>query len=266
MKEKFTLIVIFFLVTGIAFAQVPTAADKIQNVGVFTQLGTKVDLGIQVTDSEGNLKSIKDFILPEKPFILMPVFYRCPGLCGITIQSSIAMINELTLKLGEDFSILTFSFNSKEGPELAKAKAASVYEKLNDPEAAKKGWHFAVATQENIDKLLSSLQYKLVPDGDDFAHPSAFFVLSSDGIISQYFTGVNFPAWDVKLSLVDASNGKIGNLLHQAALFCFRFDTLKGKYTLAAMKTMKIGGIITLIGVISFWICLVRRKKTALLS
>lgn len=255
------LFLLIFLILPQSFAQVPTAADKIQNVGVFTTLGSKVDLNTTFTDSEGVTRPIRDFYLPEKPLVIMPVYYECPSLCGITIQSAIALINDLEAKLGEDFNILTVSFNPREAPKLAKRKSETIFKELKDPEAAKKGWHFAVGTQENINTLLGQLSYKLEVDGDDFSHPSAIFVLSPDGTISQFFTGVNFPVWDVKLSLVDASKGKVGNLLHQAALFCFQFDPIKGKYTMTAMKAMRVAGILTLVGIFIIWLCLVTKRK-----
>lgn len=250
-----------FLILPQAHTQVPTAADKIQNVGVFTELGSKVDLDTQFTDSEGVLKSIKDFYLPEKPLIIMPVYYECPSLCGITIQSAIALINDLEAKLGEDFSILTVSFSPRETPKLAKRKSETVFKELKDPEAAKKGWHFTVGTEENIDKLLNQLAYKLQADGDDYSHASAIFVLSPDGKISQFFTGVNFPVWDVKLSLVDASKGKVGTLLHQAALFCFQFDPIRGKYTMTAMTAMRVVGVLTLIAMFVGWLVLMVKRR-----
>lgn len=258
MLRYYLFIVISF---SFVYGGVPTAAEKISDVGLTTVLGTQVSLDTKVFSSDGKEKTIKDYIIPGKPLILMPVYYRCPGLCGITLQSGISLINDLKAELGKDFSLLTFSFNSSESPELAKGKAESVFEKVTDEKAAKDGWHFVTAPQESIDKLLSEIGFKLTKEGDDFSHVSAIFILTPEGKISQYFSGVMFPPWDVKLSLVDASAGKVGNLLHQAVLYCFQFDPQKGKYTLAAWRVMQIGGVLTLI-VMTLGFLVLRRKHS----
>lgn len=255
---------LFFLLIfyNLAFAGVPTAADKISDVGLTTVLGSQVSLDTKVFSGDGQEKTVKDFVIPGKPLILMPVYYRCPGLCGITLQSGIALVNDIKAELGKDYSILTFSFNATEPPELAKGKAETIHAKVNNIEAAKKGWHFVTAPQESIDKLLSEVGFKLTKEGEDFAHASAIFVLTPEGTISQYFSGVMFPPWDVKLSLVDASDGKVGSLLHQAVLYCFKFDPLTGKYTLAAWRTMQVGGVITLI-LMALGFLVLRRKHSS---
>ncbi len=241
------LFVFLLFICSIAYAGVPTAADKISDVGLSTILGSQVSLDTKVFSSDGQEKTLKDYIIPGKPLILMPVYYRCPGLCGITLQSGIALVNDIKAELGKDYSILTFSFNSTEPPELAKGKADTIIAKVNNEDAAKKGWHFVTAPQESIDNLLNQIGFKLTKEGEEFSHASAIFVLTPEGKISQYFSGVMFPPWDVKLSLVDASDGKVGNLLHQAVLYCFQFDPISGKYTLAAWRTMQVGGVLTLI-------------------
>lgn len=247
---------------SLAFAGVPTAADKISDVGLTTVLGSQVSIDTKVFSGDGEEKTVKDFIIPGKPLILMPVYYRCPGLCGITLQSGIALVNDIKAELGKDYSILTFSFNATEPPELAKGKAETIISKVNNEDAARKGWHFVTAPQESIDKLLSEIGFKMTKEGEDFAHASAIFVLTPEGNISQYFSGVMFPPWDVKLSLVDASDGKVGSLLHQAVLYCFKFDPLTGKYTLAAWRTMQVGGVITLI-LMALGFVVLRRKHSS---
>jgi protein SCO1 len=97
---------------------------------------------------------------------------------------------------------------------------------------------------------MKSLGFRYRRDGADFAHTSAIFVLSKEGQLSQYFTGIEFPEWDVKLAVVDASNGRVGTMIDHILLYCFRFDPTKGKYTWAALGFMRVVASVTLIGLV----------------
>lgn len=238
-----------------------TAGDKIQDISITPVLGSSINLDLKFVDEKGNDVKLRDFLATDKPIILAPVYYRCPSLCGVVTQGTIALVNDLQVTLGDEYNIVFVSFNPLETPEVASAKSKSVYKALKNPEAGVKGWRFLTGKQEEIASLLQSLQFRVKKDGDEYVHASAIFIITPEGKISQYFTGVLYPPFDVKLSLVEASHGKIGNILHQAMLYCFSFDPLKGKYTLAAYTTMRVGGILTLIGIFVLWYVMTRKKS-----
>jgi protein SCO1/2 len=234
------------------------------DVGVFTVLGTKVDLTRRFTDHTGKVGALADFVSPDVPVLVVPVYYRCPRLCGLVLDGVIALLNELPLLLGKELTVLAISINPTEKSE----EGAEVREKFLARLTTKQGadsnaLRFLVGSEESVRGVMGELGFKFLPDGDDFAHSAAVMILTPQGEISQYFTGISFSAWDVRLALVEASNGRIGNAIDHFLLYCFRFDSLKGKYTWAVTSVLRIGGVVTLLclGAV-VWFAARRKRRT----
>jgi protein SCO1/2 len=216
-------------------------------MGVDTKQGDKIDLNLLFTTSEGKKVRLSDLLIPNRPFIITPVYYDCPHLCGFFLNGALEAFNNLGLKIGDDFSVITVSFDTSETPIDATKKGTPFRERYHDTSLGRKGWHFLVGDPSNVDPLMKSIGFNYLPDQGEFAHSAVMVILSPEGVISQYFTGVTFNVSDVKLAVVDASKGRIGSLLDHAMLFCFRFDPYKGKYTLAASLFLRLGVILTVI-------------------
>jgi len=232
-----------------------------QQVGVFTELGRKVDLSQEFRGVSGESKALRDFIAPGKPVVIAPVYYKCPRLCGLLLDGLYNLLNEIPLELGRDFSVLVVGFDPSETP----ADAQQVMSKFNARlvgAAARNASaiHYVVGGADQVNRLMSDLGFKFVRDGADFAHSAALMILTPSGEISQYFTGIMFPPWDVRLSLVEASHGGIGTAVDHLLLYCFRFDPLQGKYTWAVVGLLRIGGALTLVGLGIIYLLFGRRK------
>jgi protein SCO1/2 len=167
----------------------------------------------------------------------------------------------MNLVLGEDYRVITVSFNPKDDAEDARRTADRFRKKLLPSVGNKSGWIFLSGDQQNIVPLMKDLGFLYKEDKGEFAHTAAIFVLTPSGVISQHFTGISFPFRDVRLALVEASQGKVGTLLDQALLFCFRFDPSQGKYTWAAFNVVRAGAVITLLLIIGLFFSLRRREK-----
>jgi protein SCO1/2 len=220
-----------------------------RDVGIFTQLGAQIDLSREFTDTDGVTKPLKDFALPGKPIVIAPVYYKCPRLCGLLLSGVYDLLNELPLKLSEDYSVLVVGFDPTETP----ADAKKVMDKFNprlfgDAQGGSGAIKYLTGSDANVSALMSELGFKFMKDGEDFAHSAAVMILTSSGQISQYFTGIMFPQWDVRLSLVEASKGVVGTAIDHFLLYCFRFDAVKGRYTWAVLALLRVGGALTLIG------------------
>jgi len=223
-------------------------------VGVFTKLGTRVNLNREFTDSSGKVATLKDFMQPGKPVIIVPVYYRCPRLCGLVLDGVIALLNNLPLSLGKEYSVLAVSFNPVERSDEANETREKFRGRVTG--SALEGYDsfkFLVGNAVNVRDLMEELGFKFLPDGEDFAHSAAVMILTPTGEISQYFTGIEFSPWDVRLSLVEASSGGVGTAIDHLLLYCFRFDSLKGKYTWAVVGLLRIGGVLTLLGLVAVY-------------
>lgn len=243
-----TLVSLSILVAPQASAlEDPGAA--LQEVGVDTsRLGQKLDLSVKFTDQSGETRTLGDMLSSGKPLIVTPVYYHCPRLCGFFLGGFVKLLGELQLELGRDFEIATISFDHEEGVELAAERAAEYRKQLVGSQArTPDAWKFYVGSKPDVTTLMSQLGFRYSPDGGEFAHTAAFIILTPQGEISQYFTGIDFSAWDVKLAMVDASRGAIGSAIDHFLLFCFRFDPTKGKYTWAAFNIMRSGVIFSVL-------------------
>jgi protein SCO1/2 len=260
---------LFALVTAIVAAW-PLCAYGIERpeevlnkeVGVYTQLGTKVDLSRVFTDREGQRKPLKDFALADKPILVVPVYYKCPRMCGLILDGVVNLLNELTLELGRDFSVLVVSFDPLE----TAADAADAWGKFNerligDAAFGREAFRFLVGSDDNVVGLMRELGFKYLREGKDFAHSAAVMILTPTGEISQYFTGIQFSPWDVRLSLIEASQGKIGSAMDHFLLYCFRFDPLQGKYTWAVKGVLRVGGALTLLGLALMYFFFARKRS-----
>lgn len=228
--------------------------SELQGVGVDEHLGAKIDLGLEFTDENGNLVSLGSFFHdPSKPVLMAMVYYSCPSLCNHHLNGLTTQLKNLKWTSGRDFQIVAVSMNHEETPDLAQAKKLNYLKEYGRPDG-EAGWHFLVGSKENIAKLAGQLGFKFqwLEEKKQFAHAAVAYVLTPEGKISRYLHGVMPEQNTIRMSLLEASNGKIGSMVEKVLMFCFEFDPKKGKYTLYAWNIMRIGAIlmVLLLGVL----------------
>ncbi|MCB0311503.1 MAG: SCO family protein [Bdellovibrionales bacterium] len=235
-------------------AAIEKPGEELVATKLTTVLGNKVDLGLQFTTSAGEKVKLSELLTDRKPLVIVPVYYKCPRLCGLLLDGVTRALPELSLVLGKEYQVLTISFDSSETSDLAAKRAEHYRGRLPEEIGDKEGWRFLVGDEANVSALMKQIGFNYERDKDDFVHTAVLMVLTPHGEISQYFTGIDFPAWDLRMALVDAAKGSIGNMLDHVYLFCFRFDPTKGKYTWAAFNIMRLGGVLTLsfLGILVF--------------
>ena len=266
---KFLIQTIFFVLSALytlRFVQGIERPETVidQEVGIFTQLGSQVDLNLKFINLKGEKKPLSEHLLPGKPTILIPVYYKCPRLCGLVMDGLLDSLNKINLKLGVDFGVIAVSFNPLDKPEDAKQVGDRALTKLNDVSlGAKESFLFLTGEEIEIRPLMNQVGFKYLKDGDDFAHSAAIMILTPQGKISQYFTGIEFSSWDLRLALIDASMGAVGSAIDHLLLYCFRFDPLQGKYTWAVIGILRIGGVLTLLGLGSIYLFFIVRSKNS---
>ena len=251
------LMTVIFTVTAQALEK---PAEELKEAGIDYALGNQIDLDLQFTDITGKKVQLKD-LTKGKPSIFIPVYYHCPRLCGLVLKGAEKMLQGLNLEEGEEYNVVTFSFDPTNTPEMAAKRAAQYKTALGKTAVESPHWSFLTGQKPQIDALLGQLGFKVKKDNKDYAHTGAIILLTAEGKISQYFTGIEFSPWDVKLALIEASQGQIGSALDHVLLFCFRFDPTKGKYTWAAFSVMRVGGAITLLLLIGLFWNLMHQEK-----
>jgi protein SCO1/2 len=218
---------------------------ELKSVGVEEHLGQQLDLDQTFTNELGQTVPLRQYFNAEKPVLMAMVYYTCPALCNFHLNGLTEAMKNLKWTSGKDFELVAVSMNSAETPDLAQKKKDN-YLKVYGRHEGDSGWHFLVGNQANVKHLADQLgfHFNWMPDKKQFAHASVTYVLTPEGKISRYLHGIEIDPNTLKLSLLEASNGKIGSVIEQALMFCFQFDPQKSKYTLAAWNVMRIGGLV----------------------
>jgi len=219
----------------------------VENVDVDEKLGDHIDLSLKFNAADGREVALSELIDGSLPTVITPVYYSCPGLCTLVLNGVQQLVNASDLRLGEQYQIISVSFNTEDTVELAAKKAKNYYRAVSEPELAAKHWHFLTGSPENVNKLMDQIGFRYKRVGDEFSHPSVLALISPDGLITRYLYGVNYPVKDFRLSMVEASNGTVGSTLDKVLIYCFRYDPLAGKYVPYAWGIMRLGALLTLV-------------------
>jgi protein SCO1/2 len=220
-------------------------------VGITQRINDLVPLDLTFHDETGRTVRLGDFFT-NRPVVLVPAYFRCPQLCTQVLNGVVEGLRGVSLA-GKDFEVVVVSFDARETPELAAAKKANYLEKYGRP-GAEASWHFLTGEQPSIDRLLDAIGYRVRYDQklDQFAHGSGIVLLTPKGRVSRYFFGISFPSRDLRLGLVEASQGHVGSVVDQMLLYCYHYDPATGRYAATAMGLVRLGGALTVLALAGF--------------
>ncbi len=235
----------------------------LREVGFDQRLGEAVPLDLHFRDEAGKSVRLGDYF-GEKPVVLALVYYECPMLCTLTLNGLVSALGVLTFDVGKEFEVVTVSFEPKETPEMAAAKKATYLARYKRKGAAE-GWHFLTGDEEAIHALTAAVGFRYAWDErtQQYAHPAGIMVLTPDGRMARYLYGIEYAPKDLRFSLIEASEGKVGTAVDQVVLFCYHYDPQTGKYGAAIMRLLRVAGLLTMAGLGSFMLVMWRRDRKA---
>jgi protein SCO1/2 len=241
-------------------AEEPIPAE-LSGIGVQEHLGEMVDRTLEFTDHRGQQVHLDDYFHDGKPVLLTLNYYECPSLCNLQLNGLTEGLRATGWKVGKQFRIVTVSINPRETPALADAKRKSYLDLLGQPEA---DWSFLVGSERNIQALASQVgfQYRYDPLQQQYAHALAIMMLAPDGMVARYLYGMDYPAWDLKFGLMEASHGRVGSPAEKLILSCFHYDPTTRGYGPFAMGIMRLGAVLMLLVMAIAGASLWRRDKT----
>jgi protein SCO1/2 len=259
MTRRFALVVLSLALTSPAFAQLGPAPpppgsgspEVLEKLGFDQNLGGKVDLDLAFRDEDGKAVRLGDY-LGERPVVLSLVYYECPMLCTISLNGLARALKVLSFVPGQEFEVLTVSFDPAETPDLAAAKKKAYVSQLERPEGAR-GWHFLTGDAASVEALTDTVGFRYAWDEatKQWAHPAGIVVLAPDGTITHYLFGVEYSPKDMRLALVDAAEGRLGNPVDQILLYCYQYDPSRGRYSASILNIVRLGGLLTVVGMIA---------------
>ena len=236
---------------GIMSPPANSRPPRLENVGIEQHLDAQVPPDLTFRDDTGKIVKLGDYY-GHKPLILNLVYYNCTMLCGEALAGLASAMRLVKFDVGNEFELITVSFDPRETPEMAAAKKKDYVGRYGRANAAA-GWHFLTGQPDSINALTKAVgfEYQYDPKSNQYAHATAIMVLTPQGRISRYFYGVDFPPKDLRMGLVEASQGKIGNAVDAVLLYCYHYNPETGKYgamvanilRLAAAATILIMGI-----------------------
>lgn len=224
--------------------------EEVRGVDVVPRLGERVPLDLPLTDSTGKTVTLGAYFNQDKPVVLALVYYNCPMICPLVLTRLQERLNAVPYTVGDDFNVVVVSFDPTNTTAMAaEAKATYLlgYNKPRTP-SVEAGWTFHTATASDARVLAEAVgfRYRYIEESGQYAHPSVLTVLTSDGRVSRYVSGLEPEPNDLRLALLEASEGKIAQGLGDFFLHrCFIWDPKTGKYTLHAWRLMQMGALLT---------------------
>lgn len=242
----------------------PAAQQQIpllKDVGIDQHLNGQVPLDLAFMDENGRDVKLGS-LFNGKPVLLALVYYQCPMLCSEVLNGTAGALETMKFDASKDFNVIVVSFDPSDTPAQAidkKQDFLTRYRRAND----ESGIHFLTGRHEEIAALTKAVGFKYVwdPEINQFAHAAAITILTPEGRISRYLYGIEYSPRDLELALVEASANKIGTAVDQALLFCYHYDPETGKYGVAIMNLVRLGGLLTLAAVGLFIGLTVRRER-----
>lgn len=223
-------------------------------------VNAQLPLNVSLMDETGKTVQLGQYF-GTKPVILIFAYYNCTMLCNLALSDLAQNLKGLKSSAGDEFEVLTISFNTAETSQMALEKKADYMKIYARPEAAD-GWHFLVGQQEAIDRLTETagFHYQYDPVSGEYAHPTGVIVLSPVGKIMRYIFGIDYKATDLRLALLDANSQKTASPIDQVFLLCYHYDPLTGKYDIAINNIIRVLGSGTAIALAALILWLSKRS------
>ena len=244
--------------TGAPAGEMPA---QLRDVGFDQNLNEMLPLDVEFTDEHGRTVRIGDYF-GKRPVVLSFVYYGCPMLCLQSLSSLGATLGVLSENPGEDFEVVSVSIDFRETPALALEKKAHYVERSGKPSIAE-GWHYLTGTDASIKRLTKAAGFRYVWDESlqQFAHPAGIVVATPEGRVSRYLFGIDYGPRDLRLAVLDASEGTISSPLQKVLLYCYHYDLATGRYSLAIMRVVQVAGAATVFSLGTLIFVWTRRER-----
>lgn len=258
------------LLPGSVYAQLnDSVPSEVQGVGVEQKPGSQLPLATKIVDANGRELRLAHFFKGERPVLVTLNYSDCPMLCSLQLNQLVNTLDDLELRIGKDFDLLTLSIDPAETTRKAKETKDKYVAMLPRQPGAASGWHFVTAAQPEITAVTEALGFNYRYDRvtKEYYHPAMLAFVSPKGVVTRYSLDVAFPEQQMRLAIVDASDGKVGSVVDQFIMLCFRYDSERNRYVASAWKIMRLGGFATVailvVTLTPFWI---GRKRHAAVS
>ena len=241
--------------------QKPSILD---NVGLDQRLNSQVPLNLAFVDENGQAVQLQQYF-GSKPVILIMVYYQCPMLCTQVLNGFTgAMLGVRRFNIGREFDVVTVSIDPRDTAADAASAKKKYVERYRRPEV-EQGWHFLTGKKDQIDALAQAVGFRYAwdPEVKQYAHASGIILLTPQGRVAQYYYGIEYAPRDIQLGLIEASKGKIGNVVDEVLLYCYHYDPRQGRYGAAIFNVLRLSALATVLVLVGFMLIMFSRDSLA---
>ncbi|MFN7963711.1 MAG: SCO family protein [Thermoanaerobaculia bacterium] len=250
--------------TGLGQARPINAAslpNELKDVGWDQRLGESLPLDLAMKDETGRVVALGDYF-GKKPVVLVPVYFNCPMLCKLVVRGMADAFADVPFTPGKEYEVVAYSFDPADGPAGAAEKKQEAIRRFGR-KGSDDGWHFLTGDEAAIARLNQALGFRTRkdPKTGEYAHAAGLVVATPQGKLARYFFGFDYPAKTLRLTLVEASDEKIGSLTDHVLMFCFKYDPATGKYSALTMNAVRLAGAMTLLALVLYVGTMLRRER-----
>jgi protein SCO1/2 len=241
---------------------VPNTPPELMDVGVSESLDSKLPLDQTFVDHTGKIVKLGDYVDGVHPTVLVFAYHSCPTLCSLVQNGVVEAMKGVDWNVGDQYNAITISIDPRDTPSDANAKRTALIGQYGRP-VTDKGWAFLTGKEPAIEEVTKYAGWHYFWDDrqKQYAHPGAIVLLKPNGRIARYLYGIEFNPKDLRLGLLEASEGKSISTFDRALLYCYQYDGHTRKYSLVATRVMRIGGGITVVALAGFLTMMWRREK-----
>ncbi|MGH7272204.1 MAG: SCO family protein, partial [Polyangiaceae bacterium] len=223
-------------------------AQELAGVTIVEHLKGPLPLDATFRNAEGQVVHLGDYFDGRRPTVIVFAYHTCPMLCSLVLDATVRALNDVPWSVGKDFEVISISFDPKDTPETATRKRASVVKSYTRAAGSTRGWHFLVGEETNIRRVTDAIgfEYRYDARQKQFAHPAAIYLATPEGHIARYLYGIQYSPKDLRLGLLEASEGRAITTTERILLYCYHYDPQGKHYAIVAMNVMRLGGALTM--------------------
>ena len=180
-------------------------------------------------DEDERQVSIND-VIGGVPAVVVFADYACHTLCGPIVEFAAAGLAKSGLRPGLDYRLLAIGLNPRNGIDQARTMRAK---HIDAGSSINRAAVFLTADERSIRAATAALglTYAYDKQYDQYAHPAAIYVVDAAGRVRRLLSPFGLDGSDLRLAIVEAGNGTVGNLADRIHLLCYGYDPAKGIYT-----------------------------------
>jgi protein SCO1/2 len=240
-----------------------TPPPELTGVGLVEHLGGAIPRDAAFRDTDGKPVVLGDYFDGKRPTLLVFAYHTCPMLCSLVLDATVRSLNDVAWTVGREFDVVSISIDPHDTPETATRKRAQVVATYARAKGDTAGWHFLVGDESNIRKVTDAIgfEYRYDERQKQYAHPAAIYLLTPEAHIARYLYGIQYDPKDVRLGLLEATEGRSVTTTEKILLYCYHYDPQGKHYSIVAMNVMRLGGVVTLAALGSFLTIMWARER-----